>query len=109
MAITGINSEDRLVQATFAEDLEKMLGWDYVYDFNQETFSPDGTLGSADTREAVLSRNLRAALPGLDFDAVHRVDLAQLDFQWVNNRSTCLTTLFPGWTRPQRLAAVICG
>jgi len=27
MAYTDINSEDRLVQATFAEHLEKVLGW----------------------------------------------------------------------------------
>ena len=61
MAITDINSEDRLVQATFAEHLEKALGWDNVYAWNQETFGPDGTLGRADTREAVLKRDLRAA------------------------------------------------
>lgn len=65
MAITDINSEDRLVQATFAEHLEKVLGWDSVYAWNQETFGPDGTLGRADTREAVLKRDLRAALTEL--------------------------------------------
>ena len=27
MAYTDINTEDRLVQATFAEHLEKTLGW----------------------------------------------------------------------------------
>ena len=45
MAVTSINSEDRLVQATFAEHLNRMLGWDSVYAWNQETFGPDGTLG----------------------------------------------------------------
>jgi len=40
MAYTDINSEDRLVQATFAEHLEKTLGWDSVYAWNQETFGP---------------------------------------------------------------------
>jgi len=30
MAYTGINSEDRLVQATFAAPLEKALGWESV-------------------------------------------------------------------------------
>ena len=74
MAITDINSEDRLVQATFAEHLEKVLGWDSVYAWNQETFGPDGTLGRADTREAVLKRDLRAALiklnPGLPAKAI---------------------------------------
>ena len=29
--ITDINSEDRLVQRTFAEHLEKVLGWESVY------------------------------------------------------------------------------
>ena len=28
MAYTDINSEDRLVQATFAAHLEKVLGWE---------------------------------------------------------------------------------
>jgi type I restriction enzyme R subunit len=43
--ITDINSEDRLVQKTFAEHLEKMLGWENVYAYNNETFGPHGTLG----------------------------------------------------------------
>ena len=43
MAYTNINGEDRLVQATFAEHLEKALGWDSVYAWNQETFGPTGT------------------------------------------------------------------
>ena len=73
MAYTGINSEDRLVQATFAEHLAG-LGWENVYAWNQETFGPEGTLGRADTTEAVLKRDLRAALarlnPELPPDAV---------------------------------------
>ena len=43
MAYTDINSEDRLVQATFAGHLEQVLGWDSVYAWNQETFAPDGS------------------------------------------------------------------
>lgn len=62
MAVTGINSEDRLVQRTFAEHLEQVLGWESVYARNQETFGPDGTLGRKDTKEAVLTRDLHAAL-----------------------------------------------
>ena len=61
MAYTDINSEDRLVQATFAGHLEKALGWESVYAWNQETFGPAGTLGRTDTREAVLTRDLRSA------------------------------------------------
>lgn len=68
MAVTGINSEDRLVQATFAEHLEKALGWDGVYAWKDETFGPCGTLGRTDTKEAVLSRDLRAALIRLNPD-----------------------------------------
>ena len=62
MAVTGINSEDRLVQATFAEHLKDVLGWESVYAWNDETFGPGGTLGRAGTSEAVLTRDLRAAL-----------------------------------------------
>jgi type I restriction enzyme, R subunit len=74
MAVTGINSEDRLVQATFARHLKDMLGWESVYAWNDETFGPGGTLGRASTSEAVLIRDLRAALerlnPGLPPAAV---------------------------------------
>ncbi|MDR3483927.1 MAG: type I restriction endonuclease subunit R [Bradyrhizobium sp.] len=66
MAYTDINSEDRLVQATFAEHLEKVLGWDSVYAWNQETFGPASTLGRTDTREVVLKRDLRAAIARLN-------------------------------------------
>jgi len=34
--ITDINGEDRLVQKTFAEHLEKVFGWDSVYAYNAE-------------------------------------------------------------------------
>jgi type I restriction enzyme R subunit len=60
--ITGINTEDSLVQATFAGYLEEQLGWDSIYAWNQETFGLAGTLGRTDTREVVLTRDLRNAL-----------------------------------------------
>ncbi len=66
--ITDINSEDRLVQRTFAEHLEKVLGWESVYAYNTETFGPAGTLGRASERDAVLLRDLRAALARLNPD-----------------------------------------
>ena len=53
--ITNINNEDRLVQKTFAEHLEKVHGWENVYAWNKETFGLNGTLRRADTREVVLS------------------------------------------------------
>jgi type I restriction enzyme, R subunit len=68
MAVTGINSEDRLVQATFARHLKDKLGWESVYAWNDETFGPGGTLGRASTSEAVLKRDLRAALVRLNPD-----------------------------------------
>ncbi|WP_026842205.1 type I restriction endonuclease subunit R [Citrifermentans bremense] len=64
--ITDINSEDRLVQTTFADHLEKALGWDSVYAWNQEDFGPNSLLGRIDTREVVLKRDLRQALVRLN-------------------------------------------
>lgn len=64
--ITDINNEDRLVQRTFAEHLEKVLGWDCVYAYNAETFGPQGTLGRGSEREVVLVRDLRAAIGRLN-------------------------------------------
>ena len=67
--LTAVNSEDRLVQATFAEHLEQKLGWKSVYAWNEETLGFDGTLGrDDDTKEAVLTRDLRAALERLNPD-----------------------------------------
>ena len=66
MAVTPINSEDRLVQETFAEHLKQALDWESVYAWNKETFGPDSTLGRNDTKETVLTRDLRAALKRLN-------------------------------------------
>ena len=66
--ITDINSEDRLVQKTFADHLHDVLGWDSIYAFNEETFGPNGTLGRASERDVVLVRDLRAALARLNPD-----------------------------------------
>lgn len=66
MAYTDINSEDRLVQQTFAEHLKEALGWETEYAYNDETFGPDGMLGRTDKREVVLTRDLRAALVRLN-------------------------------------------
>jgi len=54
------------VRATFAEHLEKALGWESVRAWNQETFGPEGTLGRADTKDAVSKRDLRAAIGRLN-------------------------------------------
>ncbi len=68
MALTDINGEDRLVQQTFADHLEKVLGWESVYAYNTETFGSRGTMGRASEREAVLVLDLRAALERLNPD-----------------------------------------
>ncbi len=64
--ITNINSEDRLVQKTFADYLHDKLNWDCVYAWNDETFGPAGTLGRNSEREVVLIRDIRAALERLN-------------------------------------------
>ena len=66
--ITDINSEDRLVQQTFADHLRDRLGWESIYAYNAETFGPQGTLGRASERDVVLVRDLRAALARLNPD-----------------------------------------
>lgn len=66
--ITDINSEDRLVQQTFAEHLEQVLGWESVYAYTTETFGPEGTLGRTSERDVVLVQDLRAALAKLNAD-----------------------------------------
>lgn len=66
MAITDINSEDRLVQQTFADHLRNRLGWESVYAWKDEVFGPQGTLGRVSEREVVLTRDLREALAWLN-------------------------------------------
>ena len=61
MAYTDINSEDRLVQQTFADHLRERLGWESVYALNDETFGPDGTLGRAGARRGADARSARGA------------------------------------------------
>lgn len=68
MAITNINSEDRLVQQTFADHLKNELGWDSVYAYNHETLGPEGLLGRASERNVVLIRDLQAAIDQLNPD-----------------------------------------
>jgi type I restriction enzyme R subunit len=59
-------TEDTLVQQTTAEYLEKELGWDSVYAYNNEIFGPEGTLSRASDREVVLGRPLREKLVELN-------------------------------------------
>src|SRR4051794_36878218 len=48
-----------------AEHLKDKLGWESVYAWNDEIFGSGGTLGRKDTTEAVLTRDLGAALGAL--------------------------------------------
>lgn len=63
--ITDINSEDRLVQQTFAKHLEKALGWETIYAYNAAAFGPTGTLAGASKRDVVLALHLRVAIARL--------------------------------------------
>lgn len=66
--ITNVNSEDRLVQQTFANHLRDQLGWESVYAHNLETFGPTGMLGRVSERDVVLVRDLRAGIERLNKD-----------------------------------------
>ena len=59
-------SEDRLIQKSTAEFLEKELGWKSIYAYDQETLCANGTLGRADYREVLLVRHFRKALKSLN-------------------------------------------
>ena len=66
-------TEDTLVQQTTVEYLERQLGWESVYAYNNEGFGPTSLLGRTSEREVVLTRALRGKLtelnPGLPDDA----------------------------------------
>jgi len=66
-------TESTLVQQTTAEYLEKELGWESVYAYNNEDFGPDSLLGRGSDREVVLRRYLGKKLvelnPGLPEDS----------------------------------------
>ena len=64
--ITGVNSEDRLVQRTFAEHLDQVLGWDSVYAYNDRDLRAKRHAGPGHERDVVLARDLRAALARLN-------------------------------------------
>ena len=68
MAVTGINSEDRLVQATFAEHLKRSSAGTASMPGTTRPSGRAARLGAPDTSEAVLTRDLRAALERLNPD-----------------------------------------
>ena len=74
MAITDINSEDRLVSRPPRRNIWKRCwDWDSVYAWNQKRFSTDGTLGRADTRGGRINATCAALVklnPGLPAKAI---------------------------------------
>ena len=86
MALTDINSEDRLVQQTFADHLERELQWESVYAWNQETFGPGGTLGRHSEQDVILRGHLSDAIRSMRPDLPEQVvaeavtTLCQYDF-----------------------------
>jgi hypothetical protein len=92
--ITDINSEDRLVQKTFAEHLEKALGWESVCAYNTETFGPHGTLGRISERDVVLGRDLCAASePGVCEDEERSVSWIEVVEERLRSRRETLRRL----------------
>jgi type I restriction enzyme R subunit len=71
MAFTDITTEGRLVQTKFAEHLERELGWESAYAWNDETFRANITLGRNDACEVVLSRDFQRAIPRLNPELPH--------------------------------------
>ncbi len=71
--ITDINSEDRLVQKTFANYFRDRLGWESIYAYNSETFGQNSMLGRANERETVLVRDLKAAITRINHSLPEQV------------------------------------
>ena len=59
-------SEDQLIQKSAAELLEKELGWQSVYAYDEETLGATGTLGRRSYKEVLLTRYLKEALRKLN-------------------------------------------
>ena len=59
-------NEETLVQQTTVSYLDKQLGWESVYAYNQEKYGPESLLGRSSDREVVLVRYLKKALVKLN-------------------------------------------
>ena len=59
-------NEDRILQKSTAELLEKELGWKSVYALDNEVLGEQGTLGRKTQCEIVLTRHLCMALKRLN-------------------------------------------
>jgi len=61
-------SEDQLIQRSAAEFLEKELGWQSVYAYDNEVLGLDGTLGRKTYRDVILEGRLIKSLKKLNRD-----------------------------------------
>ena len=59
-------SEDKMIQETTANFMERELGWVSIYAFEQETLGPNGTLGRSNYHEVLLKRHFLKALKTLN-------------------------------------------
>lgn len=59
-------SEDQLIQRSAAELLEKELGWQSVYAYDEEILGVSGTLGRKSYKEVLLTHHLKEALRKLN-------------------------------------------
>ena len=59
-------SEDKLIQASAADLLEKELGWTSVYAFDSEVLGVNGTLGRTSYKEVLLTGRFTKALKSLN-------------------------------------------
>ncbi|SMD14524.1 type I restriction endonuclease subunit R [Sporomusa malonica] len=73
--MSGLLTEDKLVQETVANYFRDELKWESVYAYNTEMLGAAGTLGRKSEKEVVLERYLRQALtrfnPGLPAEAYY--------------------------------------
>jgi type I restriction enzyme R subunit len=59
-------SEEEAVQKPAGEQLNRELGWDLVYAYDEEVLGKDGTLGRESYHEIILKRDLKRAIIGLN-------------------------------------------
>lgn len=59
-------SEDKLIQKSAAELMEKELGWTSIYAYDKEVLGEDGTLGRSSYHEVLLTCRFRQALKKLN-------------------------------------------
>ena len=69
-------SEDTLVQQTTVEYLEKQLGWESIYAYNNEDFGPESLLGREGLKEVARLCHLKTEYAKSRFAAIPGVEVA---------------------------------